>query len=86
MVIEISPEYDTLKEKLEKEFLEMADYSVSLYADGIIRYEDDELIISDHSKVDMSMLDLDAVRWWIGLISLDDYVKSINKFYRRKDT
>ncbi len=83
MAIELSIEYPVLKEKLEDEFLEMADYSISLFSDNIIILENGELKVTDYSKVNMSMLDLDAIRWWTGAISLDDYIKSISEYYKR---
>ena len=83
MIIEQSPEYPILKKKLEDEFLEMVEYNVNLYLSGIITNENGELKVFDYSKVDMVKLDLDAVRWWIGKMSVDKYIKSIATFYRR---
>jgi len=83
MMIEQSPEYPTLKEQLEDEFLEMVEYSVNLYLTGIITNENGELKVTDYSKVDMLKLDLDAVRWWTGKISVEEYVKSIAMYYKR---
>lgn len=83
MMIEQSPEYPTLKDKLEDEFLEMVEYSVNLYLTGIITNENGELKVTDYSKVDMLKLDLDAVRWWTGNISVEEYIKSIAMYYKR---
>ena len=82
MIIEQSPEYPILKEKLEDEFLEMAEYSVNLYLTGIITNEGGEVKISNYSTVDMVKLDLDAVRWWTGKISIEEYIKSIVAYYK----
>ena len=83
MIIEQSPEYSILKARLEDEFLEMIEYSVNLYLAGIITNENGELIISDYSKVDMVKLDLDAVRWWVGKMSVEEYIKSVNTYYKK---
>ena len=83
MIIEQSPEYPILKKILEDEFLEMVEYNVNLSLSGIITNENGELKVFDYSKVDMVKLDLDAVRWWIGKMSVDKYIKSIATFYRR---
>lgn len=83
MMIEQSPDHPILKEKLEDEFLEMIEYSVNLYLTGIITNENSELIISDYSKVDMVKLDLDAVRWWVGRIGVEEYIKSVAMYYKR---
>lgn len=83
MIIEQSLEYLVLKEELDDEFIEMTEYSVSLYYDGIIINDNGEIKVTDKSKVDMVKLDLDAVRWWLGFITLDEYVESINTYYKR---
>lgn len=84
MAIEMSPDYNVLQEKLTPEFLTMTDYSVSLYLDGVILQRGDDVVVVDFNGIDMASLDLDAVRWWIGLISLDDYLNSIDEFYKRR--
>ena len=81
MIIEQSPEYPILKEKLEDEFLEMVDYSVNLYLTGIITNENGELKVTDFSKVDMVKLDLDAVKLRLGLIDSTEYLESIKNYY-----
>ena len=83
MMIQKSPEYPILKERLEDEFLEMVEYNVNLYLTGIITNENGELKVTDYSKVDMVKLDLDAVRWWTGKISIEEYIKSIATYYKR---
>lgn len=84
MIIEEHFDYSVLKEKVDNEFLEMAEYSVQLYKDGkIIRDEKGDLIIPDHSGIDMVKLDLDAVRWWLGIITVEQYIDSIAEYYKR---
>ena len=83
MIIEQSIEYPILKEILEDEFLEMVEYSVNLYLAGIITSEKGGLKVSDFSKVDMVKLDLDAVRWWLGIITAEQYIDSIAEYYKR---
>ena len=83
MMIQKSPEYPILKERLEDEFLEMVECNVNLYLTGIITNENGELKVTDYSKVDMLKLDLDAVRWWTGNISVEEYIKSIAMYYKR---
>ncbi|MBR1762089.1 MAG: hypothetical protein IJ731_01820 [Eubacterium sp.] len=84
MIIEEHFDYSVLKEKVDNEFLEMAEYSVQLYKDGkIIRDEKGDLIIPDHLGIDMVKLDLDAVRWWLGIITVEQYIDSIAEFYKR---
>ena len=65
MLIEQSFEYPLLKEKLEDDFLEMVEYSVGLYESGIVSSNNGNLTVTDYSKVNMALLDLDAIRWWI---------------------
>ena len=56
------------------EFTEMYNYSVQLYQEGIIRQnESGELFVTDYSKIDFAKLDLDAVRMWLGMITLQKY-------------
>ena len=83
MIIEQSSEYPILKERLEDEFLEMAEYSVNLYLAGIIMNEGGELKVTDFSKADMVKLDLDAVRWWVGLMNVDAFLESVAVYYKR---
>ena len=84
MIIEEHFDYPVLQERLEDEFLEMAEYSVQLYNDGKIQKADNgELIIPDHSGIDMVKLDLDAVRWWLGIITAEQYIDSIAEYYKR---
>lgn len=85
MIIEQSFDYPVLKESLDDSFLEMVEYSVSLYQQGKIINDSGDLIKVDDSDIDLSMLDLDAVRWWIGLITVNEYLKSIDIYYKRKN-
>lgn len=85
MIIEQSFDYPVLKESLDDSFLEMVEYSVSLYQQGKIINDSGDLIKVDDSDIDLSMLDLDAVRWWIGLITVDEYIRSIDIYYKRKN-
>ena len=41
------------------------------------------LTVTDYSKVNMALLDLDAVRRWIGEITLNDFVKSVDIYDKR---
>lgn len=84
MIIEEHFDYPILQERVEGEFLEMAEYSVQLYKDGKIQKDDNgDLIIPDHTGIDMVKLDLDAVRWWLGIITADQYIDSIAEYYKR---
>ena len=83
MLIEQSFEYPLLKEKLEDDFLEMVEYSVGLYESGIVSSNNGNLTVTNYSKVNMALLDLDVIRWWIGKITLNDYVKSVDIYYKR---
>ena len=83
MLIEQSFEYPILKEKLEDDFLEMVEYSIGLYESGIVSSNNGNLTVTDYSKVNMALLDLDAIRWWIGKITLNDYIRSVDIYYKR---
>lgn len=84
MVIEEHFDFDILKEKVEDEFLEMAEYSVQLYKDNkIVKDENNNLTIPDFTGIDMVKLDLDAVRWWLGIITVRQYIDSIAEYYKR---
>ena len=83
MIIQNAPDYPLLKSALNEDFLEMVEYSVSLYLTGIIINKNGELEVTDYSSIDMVKLDLDAVRWWTGQIGFEEYIKSIAMYYKR---
>lgn len=84
MIIEEHIDYLVLQERVENEFLEMAEYSVKLYNDGKIKKnENGDLIVPDYTDIDIVKLDLDAVRWWLGIITVEQYIDSIAEYYKR---
>ena len=61
----------------------MIEYSVQAYKDELIL---EDYSIPDTSKVDMGMIDLDAVRWYKGDLTADELYEQYRRFYMRANS
>lgn len=76
-------EYSELQEyNFTDDYIEMIEYSIQAYKDGLIL---EDYSIPNTSKVDMALLDLDAVRWYKGDLTTEDLYEAFKKFYIRAD-
>lgn len=76
--------YNELSElNFDEGYLDMLDYTLKCY--------DDKSIVENHGEIsvvskdaDLSMIDLDAIRWKLGLISTAELKQLYNEFYMRR--
>lgn len=74
-------ELKEIEEKTSTEYIEMIKYTIAAYEEGKIG---DDLIISGNEGLDMSMVDLDAVRWHTGDIDTQQLIDNFREFYMRR--
>ena len=74
-------ELKEIEEKTSTEYIEIIKYTIAAYEEGKIG---DDLIINGNEGLDMSMVDLDAVRWHTGDIDTQQLIDNFREFYMRR--
>lgn len=65
------------------DYLESLEYTIQAYNDGKIVYSEGDYKLLDMSSLDMTLIDLVAVRWNNGDISTSELKERFKTFYMR---
>ena len=84
MYIEQCKFYEELEEySFAPDYYDIMEYSIKAYNEGKIKNYYGKLTVIDHAALNMSLLDLDAARWFLGQIDTESLYQLYRRYYCR---